>query len=345
MSSVRASDIERVLYSFPPDGSTGANPNSGVVAWQGDLYGTTYFGGQSRAGVLFRLHHGRERVLHSFGGHGDFGGPYGRLVIDEAGTIYGATGGSVYKLTAAGVYTTLHAFTGGSDGAGLIHGLSADAAGNLYGTTEQGGATNCDNGCGIVFKITPDGQETVFHSFGGTGDGWNPKARVTLDAAGNVYGTTYQGGTYNRGTIFKLTPAGQLTLLYSFPGDGHPYTGVALDPAGNVYGTSSDLGSIWKLTPDNVFTTLSYIDGVLNTNDPIIDAVGNLYGVTSDVGGEVYRVAPDGTTTTLYQFTGGDDGSLPIGSLYMDPKGNLYGTTYYEGGGSGCVFKVLNDVN
>jgi len=110
--SARANDIERVLYSFPADGSTGANPNSGVVAWQGDIYGTTSSGGQSRVGVLFRLHHGRERVLHSFGGHGDFGGPYGQLVLDEAGTIYGATSGSVYKLTAAGVYTTLHAFTG-----------------------------------------------------------------------------------------------------------------------------------------------------------------------------------------------------------------------------------------
>src|SRR4051812_7609292 len=80
-SLVRANDIERVLYSFPPDGSTGANPNSGVVAWQGDLYGTTYFGGQFRFGVLFRLHHGRERVLHTFGSRGDFGRPYGRLVI------------------------------------------------------------------------------------------------------------------------------------------------------------------------------------------------------------------------------------------------------------------------
>jgi uncharacterized repeat protein (TIGR03803 family) len=284
-------------------------------------------------------------VLHSFGGRGDFGGPYGRLVIDAAGTIYGATGGSVYKLTSAGVYTTLHAFAGGSDGTGLIHGLAADAAGNVYGTTEQGGSSRCDGGCGILFKITPDGQETVFHSFGGPGDGWNPKARVTLDAAGNVYGTTFQGGTFNRGTVFKLTPAGQLSVLYDFAGDGHPYAGVVLDQAGNIYGTTSDLSAVWKLTPDNVYTTLSNIGGVLNTNDLIIDAVGNLYGVTSDVAGEVYRVAPDGTTTTLYRFTGGADGSLPIGSLYMDPNGNLYGTTYYEGGGSGCVFKVLNDVN
>jgi uncharacterized repeat protein (TIGR03803 family) len=99
-----------------------------------------------------------------------------------------------------------------------VHGLVADADGNLYGTTETGGSSSrCDDGCGTIFKITPEGQETVLYSLGtGPRDAWYPRARVTLDAAGNLYGTTFAGGTYNRGTVFKLTPDGQFSVLYSF---------------------------------------------------------------------------------------------------------------------------------
>ena len=348
-SSVRANEVERVLFSFPADGSTGANPNSGVIGdGQGNLYGTTHDGGAVNFGVVFKLHNGRERVLHTFDGNRDFGYPYGRLVIDAAGTIYGATeGGFVYKLTADGAYTKLHTFAGGNDGAGLIHGLTADADGNLYGTTEEGGGSSrCDNGCGTIFKLTPDGQETVLYSFGGgLHDGWNPKAGVTLDAAANLYGTTYQGGTYNRGTVFKLASDG-LTVLYSF-GAGHPFSAPIFDQSGNLYGTTSDFfGDIYKLTPDGTYTVLHHCDtsGEYPNWDLIIDKSGNLYGIFS-APGQVFKVAPDGTTTTLYEFAGGADGASPLGPLFMDPNGNLYGTTYYEGGGSGCVFKVLNDVN
>lgn len=345
MSSAQANEIERVLFSFPVDGSTGANPNSGVIGdGRGNLYGTTHNGG-FRFGVVFKLHNGREKVLHTFDGNHDFGYPLGRLVIDAAGNIYGATEGSnIYKVAPDGTETVLHTFTGYP----LVHGLVADADGNLYGTTETGGSSSrCDGGCGTIFKLTPGGELTTLYSFGnGSRDAWWPRARVTFDAAGNLWGTTFAGGANNRGTVFKLTPDGQFSILYSF-GAGHPLTAPVLDQSGNLYGTTSDFfGDIYKLTPAGTYTVLHHCDTTgENPNwDLIIDEAGNLYGIFS-APSQVFKVAPDGTTTTLYAFTGGADGSSAIGPLFMDPSGNLYGTTYWGGGGSGCVFKILNDVN
>jgi len=352
---VAQANEERVLYGFPLDGTDGANPNSGVIADKfGNLYGTTYTGGAYQSfGVLFKIRKGRETVLYSFGALRDAAHPGGQLVLDQAGNIYGAADGgaaflgAVYKVTPRGVERLLHSFTGGSDGAGPVNGLVADAAGNLYGTTEKGGSDVCADGCGTIFKVTPDGQESVLYSFDGE-TGWDPKAGVTMDAQGNLYGTTYSGGTSNRGTVFKLTPDGQESVLHNFVADGHPFTGVVLDEAGNLYGTDSDFfGDVWKLTPDGIFTILHHFaggsDGETPTEDLIIDGAGNLYGVLTTPGlGQVYKVAPDGTKTNLHSFAGGTDGSIPLGPLYMDAKGNLYGTTYYEGGGSGCVFKVIN---
>ena len=122
---------------------------------------------------------------------------------------------------------------------------------------------------------------------------------------------------------------------------------MLLDEAGNLYGTTTDFfGNVYKPTGWNLHGPYDF-DGGSDGQGPqelIIDEAGNLYGVAG-YPDQVFKITPDGTKTILYQFTGGADGASPIGPLFMDPNGNLYGTTYWQGGGSGCVFKVLNDAN
>lgn len=187
----------------------------------------------------------------------------------------------------------------------------------------------------------------------GKGDGCLPGA-VTLarDAAGNFYGTTQSGGTYRYGTVFKLGPDGTETVLYSFTGGtdgGGPYAGVILDAAGNLYGTTpydGDLncdygqgcGSVFKVAPDGTETTLyTFTDTGANANpmsSVIMDSAGNLYGTTNGFSpGGVFKLAPDGSEKLLYSFTGNGDGGTPLGGLIMDKRGRLYGTN--DGGGDG----------
>jgi uncharacterized repeat protein (TIGR03803 family) len=173
----------------------------------------------------------------------------------------------VYKVNPSGQETVLYTFcslTHCTDGLYPGAGVSLDAAGNLYGTTEDGGADNGDCngiGCGVVFKLDPSGQETVLHAFTGGADGGEQyygyfSAGVILDSAGNLYGTTYLGGSGN-GVVFTLNPSGQETVLYSFTGGadgGNPYAGVILDSTGNLYGTTYDGGKygggvVYELEP------------------------------------------------------------------------------------------------
>jgi|SRR5450755_1662252 uncharacterized repeat protein (TIGR03803 family) len=187
-----------VLYSFTgsPDG---AFPTGGVPDANGDLYGTTYYGGASGYGTVFKVGPtGKETVLHSFTGGGDGAYPFAGLVRDAQSNLYGTTyyGGScncgtVFKLDATGKETVLYRFTGSPDGSYSESGLLLDAPGNLYGTTPDGGAS----GYGTVFKVDPTGKETVVYSFTGGGDGGNPTAALARDPQGNLYGTTRNGGT------------------------------------------------------------------------------------------------------------------------------------------------------
>ena len=211
---------ETVLHSFtgPPDG---ANPLAGLVRdKEGNLYGTTKGGGVVRCfgsgcGVVFKLDTtGKETVLYTFTGLDGFL-PAADLVRDKAGNLYGTTfgggatnQGTVFKLDTTGTQTVLHSFTR-SDGAGPLAGLVMDKAGNLYGTTYAGGDLSCNapSGCGVVFKLDPVGAETVLHTFSGGADGANPQeGGLVRDRAGNLYGTTSNGGASGFGTIFKLTP-------------------------------------------------------------------------------------------------------------------------------------------
>lgn len=329
----------------------------------------------------------RFRVLHSFAddGHQPFL-PRGGLIADGAGNLYGASEyggeaitancvggcGTVFELT-GGEAIVLHSFTGGSDGAVPLAGLAADATGNLYGATYAGGTGTCDGGCGIVFKVAPDGTETVLHSFQSGSDGARSIAGLIVDEAGNVYGTSlYGGGTAGTycpegcGTVFKVAPDGTETILHAFagyPSDGaESESGLLADEAGNFYGMTVvggayEGGTIFKLTPDGTETVLHSFrkrDGKNPVGSLIADEAGNLYGTAQNGGtgracdggcGTVFKLAPDGTFTVLHSFRGGNrDGSVPYSGLLADEAGNLYGTTVLGGRSDfGVVFKLAPD--
>lgn len=332
-------------------------------------------------------------VLHGFQSVPDGANPFGSVIADKAGNLYGTTAGggegncgktctgfgTVYELAPGGSATVLYAFQGGGDGEEPVGALLMDATGNLYGTTELGGnPPNCinDAGCGVAFKLAPNGTETVLYTFQGLSDGFYPQGNLIADTTGNLYGVTLYGGSYQRstcvangcGTVFELTPNGNKTTLYTFQAGGKdgglPNAGLIADAAGNLYGTTQaggrcdafadGCGTVFKIAPDGTETVLHTFQG---TDDGCIpeagltaDSAGNLYGTTrsgpscggNNAGaGTVFRLAPDGTETILYAFHGGQDGEYPEAKLTMDAKGNLYGTTY-EGGMSnaGTVFEL-----
>jgi uncharacterized repeat protein (TIGR03803 family) len=199
---------------------------------------------------------GKETVLYTFTG-GDDGDYPDSLIRDATGNLYGTTFlgggtgcnvsgcGTVFKMTKAGKETVLYRFTGGDDGA-YPGGLIRDAKGNLYGTAGGGDMSDC-TGCGVVFKLAPNGKETVLHSFTGPPDGRIPEG-LLRDSTGNLYGTTAEGGDSNCiegggcGTIFKVDPTGKETVLYTFTGspDGElPLAVLIMDASGNLYGTTA----------------------------------------------------------------------------------------------------------
>jgi uncharacterized repeat protein (TIGR03803 family) len=256
---------ERVLHSFAGGTSDGCSPTGGLLlSTSGDLYGTTEGCGAFGFGTVFKLSkNGTETVLHSFAG-GTTDGQYPQLtslVMDRKGNLYGVTNGGgtsrqgvVYKLNKRGTETVLHSFTGGTtDGCYAFGAPAIDNEDNLYGTTSNCGSNNV----GIVWKLSKQGIETVLHSFvGGSSDGSTPTAGVTIDAKGNLFGDTGQGGTSDKGAIYKLSKNGTLILLHSFDSsDGDtPLDNLILDAKGNLYGTASlggsgGYGTVWKLTP------------------------------------------------------------------------------------------------
>ena len=263
---------EKVLYSFNGNGSDGFAPYSGLVFdAAGNLYGTAYYGGAYSSGTVFELTPQAggtwtEQVLHSFGNGTDASAPFSGLTFDTAGNLYGTTeiggaysAGAVYELSpqAGGGWTekVVYSFANnGTDGTSPRAGVIFDATGNLYGTTYAGGTYNL----GILFELTPAGggtwTEQVLHNFGNGTDGSNPYARLIFDTAGNLDGTTYQGGSYGGGTVFRFNAQGEV-LLQSFSGtDGaSPVAGLVLDAAGNLYGTTSsggasDEGAVFEIT-------------------------------------------------------------------------------------------------
>jgi uncharacterized repeat protein (TIGR03803 family) len=313
--------------------------------------------------------------LYEFTGGADGGNPYGSLIQDEKGDLYGTTGlggayggGTVFRLHGS-KESVIYSFKGtGGDGAGPSSGLIWDKAGNLYGTTPYGGLLRCGIvGCGIVFKVSRTGKETVLFQFckkWPCPEGTHPQGGLVRDSEGNLYGTTMYGGAEGGGTVFELDNAGKYTLLYSFPGEmsqNTPYAGLIRDNAGNLYGTTlyavSDncgCGMVFKVRGHQETMLYGFSgqpDGMWPYGDLIRDADGNLYGTTQaggkyscgDVGcGTVFKLDKDGTETILHIFAeDGNDGVSPVAGLIRDEEGNLYGTTE-SGGlyGGGTVFKL-----
>ena len=319
---------ETILHSFggPPDGG---GPFAGLVRdSEGNLYGTTTYGGTHNLGTVFEVTAaGEEWVLYSFSGP-DGSDPFGGLILDGEGNLYGTTVkggtgscpsvgnegcGTVFVLSPAGTERVLYSFQGGeADGQFPSSTLVRDAAGNLYGTTTSGGCP-FELTCGTVFRISKAGVETVLHRFGGSHDGTQPNG-VIFGPGGKLFGTTVSGGAHSLGTVFAVTPAGDEKLLYSFgasANDGtYPEAGLVWDGALRFYGTTESgggpgcltgCGTIFQVTTDRV-EIVEYSFGSLSTGGfiplaaVIRDADGNLYGTTAEGGtaglGTVFEFTP-----------------------------------------------------
>jgi uncharacterized repeat protein (TIGR03803 family) len=335
---------KQVLHNFHNNGWDGNNPLAGlVIDALGNLYGTTLLGGTGSCadgngvvigcGTVFELKPTGSgpwavKILYSFQNNRiDGSGPYAGVIFDPAGNLYGTTigGGSneygtVFELSPRAIGAWKENILFNFDPAFGVEpagGLVFDPAGNLYGTALEGG-TNFN---GVVFELSPQGGgswvEAVLHSFGGTGDGLTPWDTLILDSAGNLYGTTNDGGAFGfeGGTVFELTPAGSgewtETILYNFGGSNTDGAG----PAGGL----------------------------------TFDSAGNLYGATRAGGttgfGTVYQLIPAGngtwTENQLHSFGSAKDGSVPGAGVVVDSCGRLYGTTERAGHyGFGTVFEI-----
>jgi uncharacterized repeat protein (TIGR03803 family) len=319
---IDTSGNETILHNF--NGLDGQYPIAGLIRdGNGNFYGTTTYGGTYGYGVVFKMDPtGVETVLYNFTGGSDGSRPNAGLVRDSGGNLYGTTveGGSstcslgcgvVFKLDPTGTETVLHAFTG-PDGAAPYASVILGPGGNIYGTTFEGGSSTCGHGgCGVVFKLAPNGQESVVHNFAFGTEGANPYASLLMDKAGNLYGTASDRGTngceIGCGAVFKLNPVGQETVLLRFSGypiDGeYPEAGVVMDATGNLYGTTFDGGP--------------------------------------HITGTVFKLDPTGTETLLHSFVYTSDGAFPSAGVTMDAVGNVYSTAQAGGPGSyGTVFKI-----
>ena len=343
-----AAGTEKVVHSFT-GGNDGIDPAATLAADSvGNLYGTTVSGGTGTlctngCGTVFELSpvaggKWKEKVLYSFAGGSDGKNPYGGVILDSKGDLYGTTvsGGSggtcsgdgcgvVFLLSKSGnhwVETVMYNFTGGKDGFGPGGALVFDSVGNLYGTTPDGGNLHKCNGegCGVVYQISPirggGWKQTVLHTFtGGTDGAVGSLGSLLIDKTGNIFGIAELGGdsSCQCGTVYKLAlVSGQwkFKTLHAFtglPDAGFPYGGVIEDSKSNLYGTTyyggaSGQGSVFKLA----------------------------------------KSAGKYTESVLYSFTGGSDGGSPTTTLMFDAKGNLYGTTSAGGDSNedGVVFKL-----
>jgi uncharacterized repeat protein (TIGR03803 family) len=376
----------KVVFSF--SFQNGSGPNGGLISdSEGNFYGTTQFGGSSdNRGVVFKLNaQGQETVLYSFTGQSDGGIPIGRLIRDSAGNLYGITSsggdatcscGTVFKLEKNGTLKVLHAFKGGTDGAqnqgqaelGLVM-----VNGDFYGSASFGGVSGCDGtlGCGVIFKVTLAGKETVLYRFTGKADGAFPQDLIA-DKAGNIYGET--GGSYNPGnggTLFKISTTGTLTTLFTFPEGAEgtsPRWGLTRTASGVFYGVTQFGGNTTSCAIGTVgcgvlFTVnaankehVPHIFGnnAANGEEPsgsLLDAKGNFFGATFYGGtdnstcslgcGVIYELSADGKYHVLHRFSGANDGSNPGGPLAEDSAGNIWGADTNGGsGGNGVIYMI-----
>lgn len=320
------------------------------------------------------------KVIHNFDGvtPADPGG----LIADESGNFFGTTYsggtgcggagcGTVFEISSRGKETVLYRFLGGTDGSGPVGELARDASGNLYGATSEGGSTECGdaNGCGTIFRLSPDGKYTSLYAFGRVAtDGYQPNGDLAVDSSGNVYGTTIFGGStgcdqWGCGTAFKVTPNGSETILYTFQGgaDGaKPSAGLLRDSSGNLFGTTfyggdstcyrDGCGVVFELPVsggEKVLHAFHSSEGYFPVTGVTQDAAGNLYGGTGSSSFSIlYRVSLAGDFKVLFKFATGNDpnGNSSSGNLLLDNSGDIF-VNNSEGGtqGRGVLFELAAD--
>jgi uncharacterized repeat protein (TIGR03803 family) len=339
------------LYSFTSATTSGESPYWPLVqAGDGNFYGTTYQGGVSGYGTVFRMTPGGTVTFPvSFNGS-DGGYPYAGLTLGQDGNLYGTTAfggefgdGTVFQMTTNGVLSTLASFNG-ENGSLPVGTLVQGQDGNFYGVSLYGGGF----GVGNVFRMTPAGVLTNLVSFNVVNGGY-PYAGLTLGQDGNFYGRTTENGAGGEGTIFRMTTNGALTTLVSFGANaGFGFGALVQGADGNFYGTTSDggtfgYGNVFKMTPYGVLTNLlsfNYSNGAGPYGGVRQGVDGSFYGTTeygANGYGTVFAITPTGTLTTLGTFTSAFGYSLAAPAQGVD--GNLYGTTAFAGtGGDGEAY-------
>ncbi|MBV9718329.1 MAG: hypothetical protein JOZ77_03360 [Candidatus Eremiobacteraeota bacterium] len=316
------------------------------------------------------------KVLESFTGDNGLE-PLANLTTDKNGNFYGTTysgfhrDGTLFKLDSAGKkLKTLYNFEQNLTGPGSD--VLMDSQRNLYGTTYTGQGYTYEYGG--VYKVNPQGVESVLYAFTNGSDGSEPFGNPIMDAQGNVYGTAYGGGSTQGsctgsgcGVVFKVTTAGAFSVVHTFTyGDGaQPQGGVIMDSSGNLYGTtafggSAKYGTVYKISSGGKESVLYNFTNGQDGGEPVasllLDASGNLYGTASTGGnkvaacangpasgcGTVFKIDSSGHETTLHAFSSQPDGAQPYSALIMDGNGNLYGTAREGGKGqyNGTVFEV-----
>ena len=362
------------LHSFVDDGADGVYPAAGLLqANNGYFYGTTSKGGSQNGGAVFRLNPAGTQLIiqYSFTNKdGDGIYPSNGLIQAKDHHLYGTTieGGTnaqgvVFEMTTTGPAATIYSFGGqgvngeGNDGASPSGGLVQGSDGNFYGTTRFGGSDDD----GTVFRLPSGNKAPTVHSFTGTGtEGVEPLAGLVQGTDGYFYGTTYDGGSQNYGTVFRVTPGGSLTTLHDFVNDGadgiHPEAALVQGRNGYFYGTtagggSQNYGTVFRMTPAGKVTVLhSFVnngtDGITPYSALTQGTDGAFYGTTYYGGsqnyGTVFRMTPAGVLSVLHSFTGtGTDGMYPNAGLIQGTDGLYYGTTEYGGSQDyGTVFRL-----
>jgi uncharacterized repeat protein (TIGR03803 family) len=336
------------LHSFTGGQTEGQSPFAGVMqASDGALYGTTYVGGDGNGGTVYRLAlDGTYKLLHSFkaGGKTDPHYPYGGVVQASDGNLYGTTlrggaddKGTIYRISLDGTLTQIHDFTG-DDGENPEGDLIVGSDGNLYGTTLQGGK----DGRGTIYRATLAGAVTTLHSFPTLGafstagvainaTGANPRSGLFLGADGNYYGTAYQGGSVGYGTVYRMTPAGVVTVVHAFTGPtsggAFPLASVSQDAAGNLYGTTerggpNNLGTAWRIDTSGQF---SMLHGFLGTTVDGMSPYATLLPLNGYLYGNSYTDS-DVHLGALFKLDVGDGVNLPV-EISVAPTSMLVGST------------------
>ena len=357
-------DTLETLYTFSGSPTNGSQPYAGLTQGaNGYFYGTTRTGGEDSYGTVFYITGaGASTPIWNFEDKGDGEYPEAGVIQGSDGNFYGTTssGGTgtagtlFYVGPQGGPPITLHAFTGDLDGGSPQAGLVQGSDSNYYGTTSSGGMY----GYGTVFIYMPsNGQFTNVYSFMDGNDGANPKSGLVQGYNGLFYGTAYSGGDSNAGTIFSYSLNNGFSYLYNFTGglDGaNPSAALVQGTDSNLYGTTFSggmgYGTVFRVNTNGALTVLwDFSDGGDGGNPAagLIQAGdGNFYGTTSTGGsvsnGTVFKITKNGGLTTLYNFTGGNDGAIPLAGLLQASATNFLGTTSAAGAdGLGTIFSLI----